>query len=248
MKQILSVSLSGLVLLWFLAAPTGAGGTTPLPPDPLPAADIHKHRDIQNAQQLYQKGLQFLNPSPEEGKTSTRTAILLLKKAAEKQHPQAEFELGRVFFGHKAYKLALYWFQRVFKNRTEVFFKTKEEQSDLKARAAYYMGRCHLKARPPAPSMAFYELEFAAHQGVTKAFYELGQMYLKGQGVEKDLVLAVKWLSRAARGHDPEATEALNHLFQTQVSELNRPGRASSNKKSTPSSGQKTSPHCQSRF
>lgn len=254
MKRFFSIGAaasSPVVFVFSLTAHPETHGPDILPP-PLSA---HQHK-IQKSEEWYQKGLQYLKDSP-KGKKTTRQAILFLKKAAEKQHPKAEFELGRVFFDHKAYKLALYWFQRAFRNKNEVFFKTGEEKSDLKTRSAYYMGKCHLKSRPAQPAVAFYELQFAAHQGFTKAFYELGQMYLKGQGVEKDLVLAVKWLSRAARGHDPEATRTLYHLLRTQVSELNHPktktplsktGTPRPAKKPPPPPNQISSTHCQSRF
>ncbi|SFH39247.1 tetratricopeptide repeat protein [Modicisalibacter xianhensis] len=56
---------------------------------------------------------------------------------------------------------------------------------------------------------AFQQVEEEARQGVPQAQYSLGRMYAFGQGVEKNMVTAVKWYRKAA---DQGLAEAQYHL------------------------------------
>ena len=68
-------------------------------------------------------------------------------------------------------------------------------------------------ARQARPS----DLEFiraAATEGVGQAQRLLGERYLNGTGIQRDLRLAAKWLGRAAMRHDPGAEELLRRQLQ----------------------------------
>ncbi|OUD15255.1 tetratricopeptide repeat protein [Thioflexithrix psekupsensis] len=54
-------------------------------------------------------------------------------------------------------------------------------------------------------------LEQAAHRGVVMAQYRLGLMYAQGEGIDRDLSLALRWL-KAAAPHYPLAIEPLQRV------------------------------------
>jgi TPR repeat protein len=56
---------------------------------------------------------------------------------------------------------------------------------------------------------AFQEWSQAAQQGDADAQYNLGCLYLRGEGVPKNIDLAIEWLQRAADQDDLDATTAL---------------------------------------
>jgi TPR repeat protein len=64
--------------------------------------------------------------------------------------------------------------------------------------------------RDYAEAMAWFRK--AAERGYAPAQYNLGKMYLKGQGVAVDREEARKWLTRAADAGYPAAKKALDAL------------------------------------
>lgn len=62
------------------------------------------------------------------------------------------------------------------------------------------------------------ELEEAALSGIAKAQYALGNAYKSGQGVDKDLAMAITWWSRAAEQGLPEALQEMTQLRRVAVS------------------------------
>ena len=62
------------------------------------------------------------------------------------------------------------------------------------------------------PVKALYWFRRVAEAGGPIGQYNLGNAYLKGRGVEQDLVEAAKWLTLAAAGGVPEAKTALAEL------------------------------------
>ncbi|TDX28427.1 hypothetical protein DFO67_110127 [Modicisalibacter xianhensis] len=60
---------------------------------------------------------------------------------------------------------------------------------------------------------AFQQVEEEARQGVPQAQYSLGRMYAFGQGVEKDMVTAVKWYRKAADQGLAEAQYRLGEAY-----------------------------------
>lgn len=74
---------------------------------------------------------------------------------------------------------------------------------------------------PPGPPIATKEevarntLEFQkkrAEAGAAHAQYDLGVRYLKGDGVDKNIGLARKWLNAAAKNGHPQASKKLEEL------------------------------------
>ncbi|MGQ0812671.1 MAG: tetratricopeptide repeat protein [Nitrospiraceae bacterium] len=62
------------------------------------------------------------------------------------------------------------------------------------------------------------ELRAAAESGMAKAQYFLGNAYRSGQGIEKNLPLAISWWVRAAEQGMTQASDALAQLRQTSAS------------------------------
>jgi hypothetical protein len=54
---------------------------------------------------------------------------------------------------------------------------------------------------------------FAADEGYPPAQHTLGNLYLTGNGVRKNVRLAIKWLSRAAAQGDPDALVRLGDIY-----------------------------------
>src|SRR5215831_5109155 len=58
------------------------------------------------------------------------------------------------------------------------------------------------------------ELEAAANRGDTKAQFQVGRAYLKGEGVPKNFDQAFIFLDKAAAQGDPEATGFLAVIYE----------------------------------
>lgn len=54
----------------------------------------------------------------------------------------------------------------------------------------------------------------AAEQGFAAAQYELGTSYVEGEGVTKDLLIAVSWIARAAESNHEPAIRTLATAFE----------------------------------
>ncbi len=61
-------------------------------------------------------------------------------------------------------------------------------------------------------------MEIAATGGVPQAQYFLGNAYRNGQGVEKNLALAIRWWNRAVEFGQPRAAESLSQLRRQALS------------------------------
>ena len=53
-----------------------------------------------------------------------------------------------------------------------------------------------------------------ADKGVASAQYNIGLMYMNGQGVDKDIVTAVNWMRKAAEGGDRDAQLAVGLMYR----------------------------------
>ena len=67
------------------------------------------------------------------------------------------------------------------------------------------------KANPPAAAKWF---KAAAEQGHARAQHHLGIRYLKGEGVKKDPVAALMWLTLSARAGDKSAARERDKLME----------------------------------
>ena len=101
-------------------------------------------------------------------------------------------------------------------------------QRDLRL-AAKWLGRAAMRHDSRAEELLRRQLQHAAHQdgpshlefiraaaieGVVRAQRLLGERYLNGTGLQRDLRLAARWLGRAAMRHDSRAEELLRRQLQ----------------------------------
>ena len=70
---------------------------------------------------------------------------------------------------------------------------------------------------------AFRWFSAAAEDGVSEAWFNLGEMYRSGEGVEVNLNKALKWLQRAADYGDVDAYYSLGLAFEAQNAEESVP-------------------------
>jgi len=62
---------------------------------------------------------------------------------------------------------------------------------------------------------AFRLFKRLARQGHVQAQYQLGLLYLSGEGVEQDQVQGIEWLKQAAQSGDYLATNELGQIYMT---------------------------------
>jgi TPR repeat protein len=86
------------------------------------------------------------------------------------------------------------------------------------AKAFVNLGEYYLQGIPGTlladPTRARDMFRYAAsYFGDGEAQYYLGRQYLEGKGVQKDAILAARWLSLAAEKGDPRAQALLGHML-----------------------------------
>jgi len=136
----------------------------------------------------------------EMGKTVKRShqkAINWYKKAAKKNHRDAQYRIGLLYYKQKKYEKARYWLakrakdghadaQYLFANTFRYALGTKEQTSTAR--------KWFTKA---------------ANQGHAKAQFELGLQYQNGIGARKSQNTANKWFKLAAKQGDKKAKKIL---------------------------------------
>ena len=123
----------------------------------------------------------------------------------EKGDPEAQFELGLVYYNgqnvKQNYEQAVYW------------FKKAAEQNH--ANAQHNLGIMYYNGWGTTQDyeQAFYWFEQAAKQGDITAQHNIGLMYYDGKGVRQDFGQAVYWLKKAAELGNPEAQYNLGIVY-----------------------------------
>ncbi len=81
--------------------------------------------------------------------------------------------------------------------------------------AAFKCGNRHLVAKEAMKAISYYQR--AANAGHAGAQYNLGLMYLKGEGVVRDALKGLGWLAKAADSGDEKAQALLQRIDQALV-------------------------------
>lgn len=81
--------------------------------------------------------------------------------------------------------------------------------------AAFKCGNRHLVAKEAMKAISYYQR--AANAGHAGAQYNLGLMYLKGEGVPRDALNGLGWLAKAADSGDEKAQALLQRIDQALV-------------------------------
>ncbi len=141
-----------------------------------------------------------------------------LQKASEKGIPEAEFEIGNIFWNGDASLpkdegQALVWWQKAGDHGLV------SAQYQL---GQYYRGR--LNGGKPNLSEAFKWYHMAAEQNFDPAMKELAWMYASGQGVEEDIVQSFVWANINPSGSYafPSGNNLYEKMTSDQVSEAER--------------------------
>ena len=138
-----------------------------------------KSAELGNKKAMYELAILFVNNGHET------EAIRLFQKSSELGHKDAMFELAALLVNrNKNETKAMEWLIK-YNNGNELAARVR--LADL-----YYCEN---------PKRAFAIYKEAAEQG-ENCYYTLGEMYLKGKGIEKDVCEAIKWFEKAAQIED----------------------------------------------
>ena len=133
-------------------------------------------------------------------KKDLKKAIRLYKKAANKSHPKAQYQLGIIYYQQKNYKLAQYWLKK----------RSIGGEPDAQYHYANIL-RYGLGTKQQPSSARKWYLK-AAKQNHKQAQYELGLIYKKGIGAKRNLAKAEIWFKKAAKQNHKHAKQALKTL------------------------------------
>jgi len=171
-----------------------------------PNSSIESMRDIAmksgDAFAQYYVGMKYL-----KGEIVTKDpkeAFQWLKLAADKNHVKAQYELAKLYLDDKV----------VTKNIPEaITLFTYAAKKDI-VDAQYYLGKLYLHSKGHSNlSLAQQWLEKAADQEHGSAQFELANMYINAQGVNKDLSRGKDLLVAATENGHPQAQKELNKLL-----------------------------------
>ncbi len=90
-------------------------------------------------------------------------------------------------------------------------------KQEMQCLHAFKLGSRHLVAKDATKAMGWYQR--AATAGHAGAQYNLGLMYLKGEGVVRDALKGLGWLAQAVDGGDEKAQALLQRIDQALVTE-----------------------------
>jgi TPR repeat protein len=88
-------------------------------------------------------------------------------------------------------------------------------KQELRSEVAFKRGNRHFIANDAMKAISWYQL--AANAGHAGARYNLGLMYLKGEGVPRDALNGLGWIAKAADSGDKKAHELLQRIDQALV-------------------------------
>jgi len=161
-------------------------------------------------------------------------AVKWYEKAAENNHPDAQFQMGiccnRGEGVTKDPNLAFYWFKKAAnQDHTDAQFycgcyELDENQDPVQSmeylkaaagknhpEAQYYLALCFLMQEDHQKAAEY--LEKAAQAGIVHAQTKLGNAYEKGIGVKKDPKQAFYWYKKAAEKNDSEGQHCLAECY-----------------------------------
>jgi len=185
-----------------LAAPFAVGGADNAPP-------------FVSATDAYHAGISDLKSG------ETEQALPALEYAAEHGVLGAQLKLARIYTAGNGVKKdegkAFYFYRQIANQRADI--SPLSPVSKYVAEAFVALGDSYLKGIPSAglsqdPSRAANLYRHAAsYFGDADAQYALARLYLDGDGVDKNVGLAINWLATAAKKQHPEAQATLGVLL-----------------------------------
>ncbi len=154
------------------------------------AVDKGNVKSMLDIAQMYDKG--------ESVEPDFSKALQWYNRAADSNSVEAFLQLGYIYgIGKgidKNIDSAIYWYLKSTQNSTEGYMN---------------IGALYHQKTPPDYQEAFKWYKKAANSGDTKAYVQLGYLYSKGMGVEKNMDSCIYWYKKAARNGDLEVQKAL---------------------------------------
>ncbi|MGB6766710.1 MAG: tetratricopeptide repeat protein, partial [Methyloceanibacter sp.] len=151
----------------------------------------------------------------------TEQALPALEYAAEHGVLGAQLKLARIYTSGNGVKKdeakAFYFYRQIANQRADI--SPLSPVSKYVTEAFVALGDSYLKGIPSAgltqdPSRAANLYRHAAsYFGDADAQYALARLYLDGNGVDKNVGLAINWLATAAKKQHPEAQATLGELL-----------------------------------
>lgn len=146
-----------------------------------------------------------------KAKRNHSIAIKWYKKAARKNHLDAQYRIGRLYYTQKKYASARYWLAK----------RAKTGHAD----AQYYYANTYRYALGTKEKTSTARRWYAksAKQGHAKAQYELALQYKKGIGAKKNRRLANHWFNKSAKQGNQQAKKHLKIITKTTVARAPNP-------------------------
>ncbi len=194
-------AIAALAALLSLAATVAAGGG-----DAPPYA---------SATEAYRQGIATMKAG------NTVKALPALDYAADRGVLGAQLKLARIYAAGNGVKKddakALLYYRQIANQRADI--SPSSPVAKYVAEAFVALGRFNLQGvevaglRPDPDRAANLFRHAASYFGDADAQYELARLYLSGNGVDKNVGLAVNWLATAAKKQHPEAQATLGELL-----------------------------------
>jgi hypothetical protein len=151
----------------------------------------------------------------------TDAALPALEYAAERGVLGAQLKLARIYASGNGVKKdsgkAFFFYRQIANQRADI--SPLSPVSKYVAEAFVALGEYYVDGIPSAgiPKNPMYAANLFRHAasyfGDADAQYQLARLYLDGDGVEKNVGLAINWLATAAKKQHPEAQARLGELL-----------------------------------
>jgi TPR repeat protein len=118
-------------------------------------------------------------------------AVKWYKKAAKKNHREAQYRLGKLFDIEQTRDIAAKWYKKAAKYEDKAKYRLEELFNEKEIK----------------------KYRLAAEQGIASAQYTLGVIYELGLGVDQNMGIAVRWYNKAAKQNHSKAQYRLGKIF-----------------------------------
>ncbi|MGD8566804.1 MAG: SEL1-like repeat protein [Gammaproteobacteria bacterium] len=188
---------------------------------PVKPLDAQKDPD-----ELYTLAMKYYNGDGvpmDQGKAAS-----LLTEAANQNHADAQYQLGVMYRAGigvaKSYDKAKHWLQKAYQNEiasAQLALKAMEHEEQQPAASVPVSIKAQKQSDDPLTSQLIakqsspiYPFLKDARDGDAQAQYKLGLTFLKGgNGIERDIDEALKWLKSSARNNNIAANLKLGMLY-----------------------------------
>lgn len=136
----------------------------------------------------------------DRGRPDVETAREWYQRAADKNYPPAQANIGRLHLDGRDYDMAVSWYARAA--------NLGYPPAQVELGKLYIIGRGVNKDY----EMAYAWIKRAADAGYPDGQYELGGLYERGRGVGRDRTIAVDWYRKAANQGHADATVKVSRL------------------------------------